>query len=208
MSHWTHVIGTLRVSPMGRTQPEKRYILETVLAHLPLVTGSEEDMKIHINVGGGASSSSSCDEFQMCTDKGISMWDGTRKGRSGWFDTEEDYLLTVVGNLRDREFDETYKEFQKWLTRLAKRVIVDEICVKIYAEYGKEIIISDANPYIDMWESPSWGDPEIEPNWCEYLMWKRWADTSLPLEHVYKYYNDEEADKEVERKYRCQEKKQ
>lgn len=198
MSHWTHVIGTLRVSPMGRTQPEKRYILETVLEHLPLVTGSEGDMEIHINVGGGAGSSCSCDEFDMRTDKGKD-WYGNRS-RNGWFNMEEDYLLTVVGNLRDREFDETHKEFQKWLTRLAKRVIVDEICVKIYAEYGKEIIISDANPYIDMWESPSWGDPEVEPNWCEYLMWKRWKNTSLPLELVYKYYNDEDTDDEYERR--------
>lgn len=198
MSHWTHVIGTLRVSPMGRTQPEKRYILETVLEHLPLVTGSEGDMEIHINVGGGASSSCSCDEFDMRTDKGKN-WYGNRS-RKGWFDMEEDYLLTVVGNLRDREFDETYREFQKWLTRLAKRVIVDQICVKIYAEYGKEIIISDANPYADMWESPSWSDPEIEPNWCEYLMWKRWKDTPLPLELVYKYYDDKDADDEYERR--------
>jgi len=198
MSHWTHIIGTIRVSPMGRTQPEKRYILETVLAHLPLVTGSECDMEIHINVGGGASSSCSCDEFDMQTDKGKD-WYGNRSSK-GWFDIEEDYLLTVVGNLRDREIEETFKEFQKWLTRLAKRVTVDEICVKIYA-YKREIIISDANPYADMFEWPSWvKDSGGEPNWCEYLMWNRWKDTSLPLELIYKYYNDDEADEEFERR--------
>lgn len=113
MSHWTHIIGTIRVSPMGRTQPEKKYILETVLAHLPIVTGSERDMEIHINVGGGSSSSSSCDEFDMCTNKGTDMYYGARKDRYGWFDMEDDYLLTLVGNLRDREFEETYREFQK-----------------------------------------------------------------------------------------------
>lgn len=199
MSHWTHVIGTLRVSPMGRTQPEKRYILETVLAHLPLVTGSERDMEIHINIGGGASGSCSCDEFDMRTDKGKD-WYGNRS-RKGMFDIEEDYLLTVVGNLRDREFEETYREFQKWIIRLAKRVVVDEICVKIWAEYGQQIIISDSTPYGDMFEWPSWcKDSGGEPNWCEYLMWKRWKDTPLPLELVYKYYNDEEADDEYERK--------
>ena len=199
MSHWTHIIGTIRVSPMGRTQPEKRYILDTVLAHLPLVTGSERDMEVHVNLGGGSSSSSSCDEFQMCTDKGKD-WYGDRKDRHGWFDMEEDYLLTLVGNLRDREIEETFKEFQKWLTRLAKRIIIDEICVKIYA-YEREIIISDANPYSDMFEWPSWTkDSEGEPNWCEYLMWDRWGDTPLPLELIYKYYNDDEADEEFERR--------
>ena len=201
MSHWTHIIGTIRVSPMGRTQPEKRYILETVLAHLPLVTGSEGDMKIHINVGGGCSSSSSHDEFDMRTNKGTDWRYGCRVDNGGYFEMEEDYLLTLVGNLRDREFEETYREFQKWIIRLAKRVGVDEICVKIWAEYGKEIIISDPTPYDNMFEWPSWcKDSDGEPNWCEYLMWNRWKDTPLPLELIYKYYNDEEADREFERR--------
>ena len=37
MSYWTYVNGTVIVSPMGRTQAEKRYILDTVLSHLPRV---------------------------------------------------------------------------------------------------------------------------------------------------------------------------
>lgn len=41
MSWWTYINGSIVVYPMGRTQPEKKYILDTVLAHLPLVTGSE-----------------------------------------------------------------------------------------------------------------------------------------------------------------------
>ena len=35
MSWWTYVNGLIMVEPVGCTQPEKRYILETVLAHLP-----------------------------------------------------------------------------------------------------------------------------------------------------------------------------
>lgn len=49
MSSWTYINGTITVRPMGRTQPEKRYILETVLNHLPRVTGSEGDMNIYIS---------------------------------------------------------------------------------------------------------------------------------------------------------------
>lgn len=48
MSYWTYINGTITVRPMGRTQPEKRYILETVLNHLPRVTGSEGDMNTYI----------------------------------------------------------------------------------------------------------------------------------------------------------------
>ena len=46
MSFWTYLTGTVTVRPMGRTQAEKRYILDTVLEHLPLVTGSEKDMNV------------------------------------------------------------------------------------------------------------------------------------------------------------------
>ena len=186
---------------MGRTQPEKRYILDTVLAHLPLVTGSEGDMEIHINMGGGASSSCSCDEFDMRTDKGRHWCYGNRVNRGGCFDMEEDYLLTLIGNLRDREFEETYREFQKWLIRLSKRVTVDEICVKIWAEYGKKVVIDDPEPYGNMFEWPSWcKDSDGEPNWCEYLMWERAKDSPYPILLEYKYFNNPENDAEVERR--------
>ena len=39
MSWWTYIHGTIVVSPTGRTQAEKRYVLDTVLDHLPRVTG-------------------------------------------------------------------------------------------------------------------------------------------------------------------------
>ena len=48
MSYWTYINGTVTVSPIGRTQAEKRYVLDTVLSHLPVVTGSERDMNVYI----------------------------------------------------------------------------------------------------------------------------------------------------------------
>ena len=41
MSFWSYVRGMIEVYPMGRTQAEMRYILETVLSHLPPVTEYE-----------------------------------------------------------------------------------------------------------------------------------------------------------------------
>lgn len=67
MSSWTYITGTITVSPMGRTQHEKTYILNTVLDHLPRVTGSEGDMDIYVNQKNGTNSSSSADEFGYCT---------------------------------------------------------------------------------------------------------------------------------------------
>lgn len=123
MSYWTHIVGTITVSPMGRTQAEKRYILETVLDHLPRVTGSERDMNIHIVQKAGFDSASSCDEFGMVTNNLKDSY-GDRSRRRGWLHTQNEYILVVEGNFRDRFFNDTYREFIKWLCRLAKRVDV------------------------------------------------------------------------------------
>lgn len=37
MSWWTYVHGTVVIRPMGRTQAEKRYILDTVLEHIVVI---------------------------------------------------------------------------------------------------------------------------------------------------------------------------
>ncbi len=50
MSHWTYISGIVEVCPIGNTQPQKRYILDTVLEHLPVVSGSEGNMKVHVVV--------------------------------------------------------------------------------------------------------------------------------------------------------------
>ena len=48
MSRWTYIDGVVKVSVFpGRTRAECRYILDTVLDHLPKVTGEERDMKIY-----------------------------------------------------------------------------------------------------------------------------------------------------------------
>ena len=63
MSHWTYVSGIVEVRPIGNTQPQKRYILDTVLEHLPVVSGSEGNMKVHVVQQYGHDCSSSCNEF-------------------------------------------------------------------------------------------------------------------------------------------------
>lgn len=187
MSYWTYVTGVITVSPMGRTQPEKRYILDTVLEHLPKVTGSERDMYVHVVQKAGYNGSCSHNEF--------GEWiPGERHY------TQDDYFLVIEGSLRDRKFDETKRELNKWLNRLAKRVGIDELLVRLHA-YDRELIISNAKPYHQMAEWPSWTDESGgEPMWCEYLMWDRAKDSEYPMKLMYKYYDDPENDAEVERR--------
>lgn len=211
MSYWTYVHGTIVVRPMGRTQAEKRYILETVLDHLPVVSGSEKDMDVYILQKAGHGCSSSHDEFGERTNN-LRTWHGDRSFRRGWLYTQDEYILVVDGSLRDREFDQTYREFQKWLCRLAKRVDVDKVQVEIDS-YTKTVMVqSDRNDrgyrYSDMFELPTWchGKKEKqigtygEPNWCEYLMWDCGKDTSWPMMLEYKYFRNEKNDAEVERR--------
>ena len=197
MSMWTHIRGVVEVSVPGRTQAEIDYILQTVLDHLPRVTGSEGDMEIHIVRHDGHNSSCSCDEFQMNTNNLTDIHGG--KSNRGWLETQNIYSLTLVGDLRDRKLKETHREFMKWLCRLAKRLHVESVLVNIRG-YEESITIDETtwnNPFYEMNEAPSWvKNGDGEPAWWEYLMWKRWEDTPLPIEHVVKYYNEEKADEE------------
>ena len=209
MSMWTYINGTITVSPMGRTQAEKRYILETVLDHLPVVSGSEKDMDIYVNQKNGFNVSSSSDEFGLNTNLLTSSYGN--KTRHGWLRMQDDYILTVDGSLRDREFNETYREFMKWLVRLGKRVMIESVLVEI-KDYGKSAIIKDRcvqnekhsyeNVFTNLFENPSYGDENVEPAWAEYLMWDRAKNSRYPMLLQYKYFADEENDREVERRYK------
>lgn len=199
MSQWSYIRGTITVEPMGRTQPERRYILDTVLDHLPRVTGSEHDMDVYVVQKSGHNWSSSCDEFGMNTNNLVTTY-GTKSPR-GWLEAQSQYILAVDGSLRDRTFAETKKEFLKWLCRLAKRVWVREVLVSIES-YDGEMLIRDDEKFQAMLEDPSWckTNKDKEPAWYEYLMWDRAAGTDLPLMLAYKYYADPEVDAEVERR--------
>lgn len=202
MSFWTYINGTIAVSPLGRTQAEKRYILNTVLSHLPIVSGSERDMDVYVIQKNGHNCSSSCDEFGEVTNNLVDRY-GRKSRKRGWLETQDEYILVVNASLRCREFEETYREFMKWLCRLAKRVMVHEILVSIKG-YGVSNIIQDKDygVFYEMFEDPSWCSKTgmDEPNWCEYLMWDRAKNYDYPMKLAYKYFNDDENDKEVKRR--------
>lgn len=191
MSYWTYISGVIEVSPMGRTQAEMRYILDTVLDHLPRVTGSEEDMHVHVIQKAGHDSSSSHDEFGMAA---------YHKGPGHWIEQQSKYILVVEASLRDRMFDETLRELNKWINRLAKRAGISDILLRLKGQ-DKELIISNPDPYWKMAEWPSWfKESGGEPCWCEYLMWEPAKDSRYPMKLMYKYYNDPENDAEMERR--------
>lgn len=193
---------------MGRTQAEKRYILDTVLAHLPIVSGSEKDMDVYVIQKNGHNGSSSCDEFGYITNNLLD--DCGRKSRKrGWLRTQDEYILVVDAELRGKEFEQVYRQFIKWLIRLGKRVMIEDILVQI-KDYYKSTIIKDyrvqnekysyQNVFLNLFEGTSWVKEDGEVNWCEYMLYPRAKDSNYPMMLAYKYFNDKENDEEVERR--------
>ena len=197
MSAWTYITGAITVFPLGYTNPQKRYVVDTVLEHLPRVTGSEGNMRVHVVRQHGHDGSSSHNEFDEPVQRDADS--------DGWMRTQSSYILVVEAALRDRFFQDTFMEFNKWLNRLAKRLDVSDIIVRIDGydakNYQKKsFVISDPTPYAKMAEDPSWMNESGEPCWAEYLMWDKAKGMNYPMKLAYKYYNDPENDAEVERR--------
>lgn len=208
MSFWTYLTGTVTVRPIGRTQAEKRYVLDTVINHLPVVTGSERDMNVYVIQKNGENSSSSCDEFGESTNNLVDRY-GRKNRKRGWLIMQDEYILVVDGAFRDRMFDQTFREFMKWLCRLGKRVGIEDVLVEIKG-YDKSTIIRNTNignskyswkkSFDQLFEDPSWCNKTGEPNWCEFMMYDTVKNSDYPMMLAYKYFNDEENDAEVERR--------
>lgn len=149
MSSWTYVQGLIELDVPGRTQAEKNYILQTVIDHLPKVTGSEKSMNIYTIQTAGHDSWQNFDEFY---------------NRVEDFRTQSRYFLVLDGNLRDRYYEDTFKELNKFLNRLGKRLMVDSVYVRLY-DYNHSHIFTNKNDcYGKMFEND---DP-----WYNYLMWE------------------------------------
>ena len=148
---WTYVRGLIEISAPGRTQAEKDYILQTVIDHLPKVTGSEVDMSIYTIRADGHSSWSNHDELDHLN------WD---------FKTQNQYFLVLDGSLRDRRYEETFKELNKFLNRLSMRLPVVSMHVQVYT-YDRSHIHTFTN------ENDFYGNLfECENPWYKYLMWE------------------------------------
>lgn len=155
MSNWTYIRGLIELDVPGRTQAEMDYILQTVIDHLPKVTGSEGAMDIHIVRAYGHNSWQNFDEFY---------------NRVEDFKTQSRYFLVLDGSLRDRYYEDTFKELNKFLNRLAKRLIVDSAYVRlndIGINYNSYTFTNKNNCYGNMFEH--------ENPWYDYLMWE-WKD--------------------------------
>ena len=156
MSNWTYITGVLETRPLGETQAEKTYVLETTLNHLPVIHGSERPMNIYIQKRAGHNVSRSHDELGNFNTEQME-----------WYDTDkiqDTYIITLDGAFRDNVIEETEKNFRTWMETFAERCLIDSVLVKITG-YDKEIIINE-DPS-ELYKYPSWSRASSEENWVE-----------------------------------------
>lgn len=152
MSIWTHINGIIEVDVFGSAQYEIEYNLKKVLEHLPVVTGSEENMHIvSVKKPGHCNTSSSTDEFGKRSNL-------ARNGKGGLFSYQSQYILILSGDLRDRTFGRTYRELIKYLVRLGKRLMIDRMLINLEEEYGRSTIIKNEDYYDNFWRELSFED--------------------------------------------------
>lgn len=155
MSSWIYIRGLIELDVPGRTQAEKDYILQTVIDHLPKVTGSEGNMKINTVRAYGHNMWSNRDELDNLDLD---------------FKTQSRYFLVLYGNLRDRRYEDTFKKLNNFLNRLAKRLMINLAYVQLndycfpYASYT---FTNKNDCYSRMFDN--------ENPWYDYLMWE-WKD--------------------------------
>ena len=199
MSAWTYILGMVSVMPIGRSTAETKYILETVLNHLPEVTGSEGNMHVHYLPSSYDGAIRNHNEFGQ-----ITKWMRSNE----FYETEfsrsntvkNQFHIILEAHLRDREFEQTKRELLKWLCRLSKRVSVIDLSVKLSDRIGRTLTLSDPKPFNAMAERVSWKTKGCEKAWWEYLFWEQDPFSDMPLKLVWKYGDDPVINAEMQRR--------
>ena len=210
MSMWTHINGIITVEPTGRTQAESTYFLETVLSHLPNVTGSEKNMSVQYVIKPGHTMWTSHDELGVYY--GYKDYRGNDRSAG---EIQSEYYLILSADLRDRTYKRTFKEFMNWLCRLSKRVWVQDILIRIIDEYNEEHIIHENygafsemhEPVVNRFLKDEKYQKDKRLNRFRYLMWDSDPYSGLPLSMVADEYEDPEVDEEIRRREEFEERR-
>ena len=155
MSYWTYVMGVIEVDTCARSDAEAMYLAQTVVSHLPRITGSERNAEFYFSRPNEYYSSSTVDEFNRPSN----LYDD-RYFRM--FTTQEKVLITIHGNLRDRTFKETLREATRMLARLSSRLWVRECLVRVRSDMGETFVF----------DNPKWLCEREITDWARSLLWK------------------------------------
>lgn len=128
MSRWTHVIGSLYIETYKERKDIKGFV-ENILNDAPKITGSEKDTDIFVNPLSGHNTWISCDcERCVYKDTIVHLDDegGFQCDAENTFECPEGnyqtcVVITIVGDLRDKDGETTKKEIEEFIRFLQKQ---------------------------------------------------------------------------------------
>ena len=144
MSSWTHITACLSVETgMVEKRPELRKKIKQFLKDAPKITGSEGPADVFINIQSGYNFSTSHD-CEHCKYKD-SLHDIIENGKEYQeCDAPENHdcfaeyqtcvVISIQGDLRDREFSRTKEEFEKFLEYVKDKFQVRDYTYNIEGE--------------------------------------------------------------------------
>lgn len=121
MSLWTHVVGCVYIETFTERKNIKHYV-EKKLKDAPKITGSEEDVDVFVNPLSGYN---------------VSSWKTDKKG--DWLHYQTCVGVTLIGDLRDRQLEQTREEVINFLQYLQKvGFTIEYHSISIYDELSGE----------------------------------------------------------------------
>lgn len=144
MSHWTHITACLSVETgIAAKKRELKRKVDAVLAKAPEITGSEGNADVFVNIQSGFNwfVSHDCEHCKYKeTLKAITIdgEEGQECDAPDNYDCSGEYqscvVISIQGDLRDREFSRTKEEFEKFLEYVKDKFQVRDYTYNIEGE--------------------------------------------------------------------------
>ena len=149
MSYWTHITACFSVDTYKElNRPEMRKYVKDILKKAPKITGSEGDTEVFINIPKGYSISSwgpDCNRCEYGASHKFFKKDGTvyeecdAPGNNcihanEWAHYQSCVVISLQGDLRDRQSAHTQKEFDKFKKYIEKHFWIRDYSVNIEGE--------------------------------------------------------------------------
>lgn len=125
MSRWTHITSCMSVDTcIGNTKRVKKSIIDYI-NKAPKITGSEKDAEVYVTLQRGYN---------------ISSWKRKRDEEYAPIHFQSCIIITIQGDLRDKDGETTKEEFIDFLNYIKKEYIVRDYSINIEDEWTDESI--------------------------------------------------------------------
>lgn len=144
MSMWCFVHGIIVADTFADYTPAALYRTQSVVDHLPRITGSEGPAQFYVTTKRGHN-------VFMCGLDELHQRSNLGDGRYGdHFRAQSQVLISICGELRDRWLPQTLPEVTKALSRLASRLSINTCLVSVEDDCGQRFLFDNPKWLRDM----------------------------------------------------------